>query len=145
MSRVLLDVNVLIAMSWPAHICHRPALQWFATNAQRGWVTCPITEAAFVRILSNPSFSRDALTPHQALALLKANTAHPRHQFWPDDLPLADALKHLVKNIVRHQQVTDAYLLAVVEHHRGALATFDKGIPQLARGIDVNIELIGSS
>src|SRR6266496_2896554 len=132
-------------MSWPAHISHRSALQWFATNSQRGWVTCPVTEAAFVRVLSNPSFSRDALTPRQALALLQANTAHPRHQFWPDDLPLTDALNHSVKNIVGHQQITDAYLLAVAGRHRGALATFDKEIRELARGIDIAVELIGSS
>ena len=144
MSKVLLDANVLIAMSWPAHVSHAAALRWFARNASRGWVTCPVTEAAFVRILSNPAFSPNALVPRQALALLQANVAHSHHHFWPDDLPLVEALGGSVKGVAGHKQITDAYLLALAAHHRGALASFDKGVGELARMVGSSFELVAS-
>lgn len=76
MSQVfLLDVNVFIAMAWPAHRDHDKVQHWLARHAGEGWATCPFTECAFVRIISNPAFSPDALTPADALALLRV---HPR-------------------------------------------------------------------
>jgi predicted nucleic acid-binding protein len=73
----LLDVNILIAMAWPTHRAHEKAQDWLAPHAREGWATCPLTQTAFVRILSNPAFSPNALTPGDALALLRANLAHP--------------------------------------------------------------------
>lgn len=121
----LLDVNALIALSWPGHSCHKSAQQWFAGHASQGWATCPIVEAGFVRILSNPAFSVRAVPPTQALQVLTENLKHPRHLFWPDDISVAESL---VKQqwIVGHKQVTDAYLLGLAMHHRGKLATTDK-------------------
>lgn len=46
--------------------CLRNDLQrflWFARNSAKGWATCPLVEAGFVRILSNPAFSPRAVTP----------------------------------------------------------------------------------
>ena len=40
-----------------------------------------------------------------------------------------------------HQQITDAYLLALAMNHRSKLATLDKGIR--AWGIEAAIEVIG--
>jgi len=54
----LLDVNVLIALLWPPHEAHARTQRWFATNADQGWATCAMTQAGFVRIVSNPAFSR---------------------------------------------------------------------------------------
>src|SRR5438876_957611 len=82
----LLDVNVLIAVAWPAHQAHQKAQQWVARHASDGWATCPFTETAFVRILSNPAFSPNALTPADAFSLLRANLGHPAHRFWADDI-----------------------------------------------------------
>lgn len=47
----------------------------------------------------------------------------------------------LQDRIVGHQQITDAYLLALAMHHRSKLATLDKGIR--AWGIEAAIEVIG--
>ena len=145
MSRVLIDANVLIALAWPAHVFHQPALRWFAKSAQRGWATCPITEAALVRTLSNRAFSSDALSPQQALAVLEVNTAHEHHHFWPDDLSLSDAISRSAKRIAGHKQITDAYLLALAARHRASFATFDKPMRELAPVIGVTVELIGAS
>ena len=125
MSACLLDVNVLVAMAWPQHSAHSAVQRWLVREGRKGWASCPFTQAGFVRIISNPAFSRDALAPEQALSLLRANLEHPAHQFWPAAITLNEALAK-VSTVVGHQQVTDAYLLGLAIHHRGRLATLDR-------------------
>lgn len=131
MSAVLLDVNVLIAPLWPAHEGHRRAQNWFAQNAGAGWATCPFTQAAFVRIVSNPAFSRDAVTPKEAVTLLAANVRHKSHQFWADEIDIVSAIWPLLGRVTGHQQVTDAYLLGLARHKRGKLGTMDRAVAEL--------------
>jgi uncharacterized protein len=124
----LLDVNVLIAAAWPTHQAHQKVQEWIGRHAKEGWATCPFTETAFVRILSNPAFSPSAVTPADALALLRANLQHPAHRFWEDDVSLIQAVGPLSDRLVGHQQVSDAYLLGLVIHRKGKLATLDRGV-----------------
>jgi toxin-antitoxin system PIN domain toxin len=129
----LLDTNLLIALLWPAHSQHPAAMRWFEKHRAVGWATCPMTEAGFVRIVSNPAFSRDFVTPMQALAVLQRNIQSKDHRFWTDEIGLPEALK-LFESLLRcHQQVTDAYLLALAIRKRGILATFDTGIKALLK------------
>lgn len=127
----LLDVNVLIAMAWPTHRAHEKVQEWLARHAREGWATCPVTQTAFVRILSNPAFSPNALSPSDALALLQANLGHPAHRFWPDAVSLANALEPLARRLAGHQQVTDAYLLGLAMHKQGKLVTMDRAVRAL--------------
>ena len=124
----LLDVNVLIAMAWPTHEAHEKVQNWLARHAGEGWATCPHTECAFVRILSNPAFSPNALTPADALALLRANLGHPDHQFWEEDVSFAGVIAPLRQRVVGHRQVSDAYLLGLAIHKKGRLATLDRAV-----------------
>lgn len=126
MSGFLLDANVMIALAWPSHTAHDRAQRWFGKNAHHGWATCPLTELAFVRVISNPAFSPHALTPREALGLLSVNLKHPSHRFWSDAIPLLDATKDVQQKLVGHQQLTDAYLLGLALHHKARLATLDK-------------------
>jgi predicted nucleic acid-binding protein len=87
---------------------------------------------AFVRIVSNPAFSTDALAPLEALSLLATNLAHPAHEFWPDDVGLVEALGPSAKHLQGHRQLTDAYLLGLASRRKGALASFDAGLRELA-------------
>lgn len=132
MSRALLDLNVLTALLWPAHEHHDAAHRWFGHRSKTGWATCGLTQLGFVRIVSNPVFSRDALSPADAVALLAQNLAHPAHEFWPDDLQVPAAVGMLRRTLEGHRQVTDAYLLALASHRQGVLATFDRGLGALA-------------
>lgn len=50
----LLDVNALVALAWDSHIHHARIREWFTANATLGWATCPLTEAGFVRVSTNP-------------------------------------------------------------------------------------------
>jgi hypothetical protein len=128
----LLDTNALIALLWPRHAQHDAATRWFARHRGKGWATCPITELGFVRIVSNPAFSRDAVTPREAAGLLAANTAARDHVFWPADAAQADVTAFAGPRLVGHQQVTDAYLLGLAMRRDGLLATFDEGLMTLS-------------
>ena len=131
MKPYLLDTNVLLALAWPNHVHHAQALDWFRRKGSGGFRTCPITQTGFVRISSNPSFTPQAVTPGEALALLERITRLPRHEFWPDDLSV-DAGFGLQPPIVGHRQVIDGYLLALATEHGGVLATLDRGVAAIA-------------
>ncbi|MGC2451084.1 MAG: TA system VapC family ribonuclease toxin [Candidatus Sulfotelmatobacter sp.] len=137
MSVFLLDANLLIALAWPEHEAHNRAGSWFARHSRNGWATCPFTQAAFVRILSNPAFSPRALSPQNAAAVLAANLKLPGHRFWPDSLPIVDAIDRFGKKISGHRQITDAYLLALSIYQKGRLATMDESIASLGDGVEL--------
>ena len=132
MTAALLDVNVLVALLWPAHEGHERAQNWFARNAGGGWATCPMTQAGFLRIVSNPAFSRDAVTPKEAIQLLAANMQHRAHQFWADEIDVVEAMVPFAERLKGHQQVTDAYLLGMAIKSDGVLVTFDRGLRYMA-------------
>jgi toxin-antitoxin system PIN domain toxin len=128
----LLDVNLLIALSWPEHGQHAPARSWFAKHSRKGWATCPLVQAGFVRIVSNPAFSPRAVTMQEAIEGLRISLQDEAHQFWPDSIAFTDAMLALERPIRDHQQVTDAYLVALAIQNRGKLATLDRKIAQIA-------------
>jgi len=128
---LLLDLNVLIALSWPPHRHHQSVQSWFAKHGAEGWATCPFTQLGFVRILSNPSFSRDAVSPREALRILIANIEHVGHRFWPDELSINMLHDLFSTKLQGHQQINDSYLLAMVIHQKSKLVTLDKGIGDL--------------
>jgi hypothetical protein len=131
MKGYLLDTNLLIALLWPSHEQHDLAVKWFTRHRTKGWATCPITQAGFVRIVSNPAFSRDAVQPREAIHVLAANTAAKDHTFWPDEIPVAEAVAFAGIRLMGHQQVTDAYLLGLAIRRGGVLATLDERIAAL--------------
>lgn len=132
MKAALLDINILTALLWPTHEHHDLAHRWFRDRAAAPWATCSLTQLGFVRIVSNPAFSRDALSPTEALALLGENLSHPAHEFWRDSLQVPPAVKGMEARLQGSKQLTDAYLLALAHQRKGVLATFDRGLRTLA-------------
>jgi uncharacterized protein len=118
----LLDTNVLLALAWPNHQHHAEAHAWFAAHAERGWATCAFTQLGFVRLSANPAYTADAVSPRDAAALLREWTRLKSHHFWAS--PAADDPAIYVRSI-GHQQVNDAWLVAVARHHKGRLVTLD--------------------
>jgi toxin-antitoxin system PIN domain toxin len=148
MSVYLRDTNGLIALSWPTHEAHESVQRWLAKHSNKGWATCSFTQAAFVRIVSNPVFSPDAVTPDEAMTLLSANLQHPAHVFWKGDIPFVDAVKAFRRGIVGHRQVTDAFLLGLAIHNKGRLATLDRGVISLLTATGGNsayVEVLSAS
>jgi toxin-antitoxin system PIN domain toxin len=131
MKGYLLDTNLLIALLWPSHERHELAVKWFTRHRAQGWATCPMTQAGFVHIVSNPAFSRDAVQPREAIHVLASNIAAKDHVFWPDQFPVAEAVAFTGVRLMGHQQVTDAYLLGLAIRRGGMLATLDQGIAAL--------------
>jgi toxin-antitoxin system PIN domain toxin len=127
----LLDVNLLIALAWPSHIHHSQAQNWFARKGRKGWASCPMSQAGFVRISSNPKFIDGAVAPKEAILLLRKVAGASNHQFWPDDVNFAGQSPGSFRYLIGHRQVTDAYLLAIAISRQGMLATLDPGIRSL--------------
>lgn len=138
---VLLDVNVLVALLWPAHTMHSLATAWFEKRpaGRKAWATCAITQAGAVRILSNPALSHGTISAARATAILEENLRRPGHKMWSMDFGWPEALELSRVEIQSHQQVTDIYLIALAVKHKGALATFDKALAKL----NSNIILLG--
>jgi toxin-antitoxin system PIN domain toxin len=139
----LLDLNLLTALFWPSHEHHAVAHDWFDERRVDGWATCPMTQLGFVRLVSNPAFSRDALSVRDALTLLLKNLEHPDQVFWSADRDAA-SLTPTAPSLRGHQQVTDAYLLALAHHHGGLVATFDRGLGHLAAQLGVAIDVVAT-
>jgi toxin-antitoxin system PIN domain toxin len=127
----LLDVNVLIALLWPPHEDHARAQKWFALNSHLGWATCPMTQAGFVRIVSNPAFSRRPVSPRDALDVLQASLQHRAHRFWTEDIAMPEAVSEFGPRLIGHRQVTDAYLFGLAIQKKGRLVTLDRSLGSL--------------
>jgi toxin-antitoxin system PIN domain toxin len=128
----LLDANVLVALADAAHVHHASAAAWFKASSAP-FATCPITQGALLRVLLRLQTVADAASGAKVLA---GFSSHPRHRFWPDSLEYT-ALPWA--GVVGHRQVTDAYLAALARHHRGKLATFDRGLAALHADVTVLI------
>jgi len=127
---VLLDANVLIALLVDDHVHHVAAENWVAGLGEK-FATCPITQGSLVRLLI-----REGQSAATARAVLSGTTAHPRHEFWADDIPYTDMP---VAGIIGHRQVTDAYLAQLARARGSRVATFDQAIAKLHHDV---VELV---
>jgi predicted nucleic acid-binding protein len=126
----LLDVNVLIALVLGGHPYTAAVTQWFISTGGINWGTCVLTEAGFLRIMSNPKAGRKSIEESaEALALF---AQHPGHRFWP----IADSCNTLIApfsgRLFGHLQVTDALLLGLAVQQNGILVTMNRAIRHLA-------------
>ncbi len=126
MKPALLDINVLLALAWPNHQHHGAAHDWFRSEARHGWATCGFTQVGFIRLSSNPAYTPAAVPPPEAAELLQRLIAHKHHRFWPSP-PAADPV--FFAKALGHQQVNDAYLVAVARAQQGRLVTLDTRLP----------------
>ncbi len=127
----LLDANTLIALFDAAHVHHQPAHQWLAHHRAQGWATCPLTQNACIRIISQPAYP-GRLTVADIARRLRLATAAKDHHFWPDSIRLHDPALFAHGVILTPRHLTDLYLLALAVKHHGRLVTFDRRIPSAA-------------
>ena len=122
MGCALLDANVLIALSFSDHPGHVASNAWF--DAYEGVIaTCPVTQGALLRFLL-----RNAVPAPDALTVLDQYRRLENHEFWPDDIGYDLAM---LRGVIGHRQITDAYLIALAESHGGSVATLDRGLATL--------------
>ena len=127
----LLDVNVLVALAWPNHDHHEDAHRWFAA-ARDDWATCPQTEAGFIRISMNARAVGQPISAPAAVALLDGIVTVGQHRFWEDATERGGLSLAVAQRVRGYRQVTDAQLLAVARAHGGVVATFDRGLLEVA-------------
>lgn len=127
----LWDVSALVALTLTSHVHHRAAHA--ALRDRRGaWATTPLTEAALVRLLLNPTVTGRAFAPTQVLSTVAGLHADPRWRWLPDDTSLVTPLIDTTV-LAGHRQVTDLHLVNLAARHGAVLATFDAALlPTLA-------------
>jgi len=132
MNRSLVDVNVLLALLWPPHEDHVAAQTWFAKSGRRAWATSPITQLGVMRLLTNSSVTRGAVSAATAIEVVAEAMQHEGHEFWPLQSQLTAGLRSISGKLLGHRQWTDAVLLLQAVERSGTFVTFDSGVAQLA-------------
>jgi hypothetical protein len=128
----LLDLNVLIALTDDEHRHYQRANQWFDSLGREEWGICPLTEAGFIRLTTNPATGPMFSTFAKAIAVLKDLATQPGYRYWPIFDPWVAVTACFASRITGHQQITDAYLLGLAVKENGVLVTFDRGLKYLA-------------
>lgn len=122
----LLDVNLLVALTWPQHVHHRRAHSWL-TQYDGPWATTPLTETALVRLSMNPRVVERTVTGAEALELLARLRRVPAHRFVEDGSSLAQPRIDL-RRLAGHAQVSDLHLINLCATAGYRLATLDRGL-----------------
>ena len=133
--RLLLDVNVLVALLDEAHVHHAIAQNLIAQPKLK-IATCALTENGVLRVLNLPGYSTYGPAGFEAVRTQLVQLCKDTdHEFWPCDVTLRDDSKIDWSRIMGHNQITDAYLLALAVEHDGTLATLDHRVAiNAARG-----------
>ena len=125
MTALLLDVNALLALGWAEHEAHAAVVKRLGRATP--WATCPITQLGFVRLSATSGIFSRTLSPPQAHAALAALCADKHHHFLATHPSVTEAD---FSQLSGPRQTTDAYLLALAQHHRSRLLTLDRRLAQ---------------
>ncbi len=132
MKLFLLDANVLLALAWPNHPFHHRAVARLARRERRRWATCLLTQAAFVRLSSNPAVIPSAKSPAEAGYLLGELIDDPNHVFLEAKSRQLARLQELLARCHGHNQVNDAFLMWLALCHEASVLTFDAPLRYLS-------------
>jgi toxin-antitoxin system PIN domain toxin len=125
-----------MALGWPNHQFHRAVVARLEKSPAPPWATCALTQLGFVRLSSNPAVVGVRKTPGEAVGLLAELVKDGRHVYL-EPLPPLPGLERHFRHLLGHQQVTDAYLVALAETAGATLLTLDRRVvpPASARGL----------
>jgi hypothetical protein len=141
---LLPDVNVLVAMAWPNHQFHLAAVHRLESS-RNPWATCALTQLGFIRLSSNPAAVGSRKIPAEAAALLTLMVEDARHVFLEAlPSPIAQDFGAALHGLLGHQQVTDAYLLALAGRYQATCLTFDARMKHLTAP-GAKLEILGQS
>ncbi|TWS20133.1 PIN domain nuclease [Tsukamurella asaccharolytica] len=122
---MLLDVNVLLALTWDQHVHHVIAHDRFAELD--AWSTCPATEAGLLRLLLTEHVVGRKVSGGEALGQLAAMRQVRGWGFLADAGSLA-APAIDTRVLMGRRQVTDLQLVNLAASNGTVLATFDGAI-----------------
>ena len=118
-----MDVNVLLALSLDNHVHHLASAEWF-DEADFEWATTPITEAGYVRLMTNSRMVGFSVSVPQAIDGLRDLRKEPGFRFLPDGTSLSEPVIDL-RPMAGTKQVTDFHLVNLAAQNGMRLATFD--------------------
>jgi uncharacterized protein len=123
--RLLLDVNVWVALFDEAHMHHALACKLIAQKKLK-IASCALTENGVLRILNMPNYSTAPKPGFEAIRqMMRRVCSDIDHAYWGNELSLIRDDVIDWSRVMGHNQITDAYLLALAVKHGGALATLD--------------------
>lgn len=126
----LLDVNVLVALILSGHRDHGLVTRWLAGTGDAAWGTCVLTEAALLKVMTNPQAGGQTMeVSRETLAIIGR---HPSHRFWPIPESCSALTDPLAEHLFGHRQVMDAMLLGLAVSRNGVLVTLDPGMRHFA-------------
>lgn len=140
--KLLLDVNVLLALAWPNHQFHAVATGRLESSKER-WATCALTELGFLRLSTNPAVVGSAVSPSEAAALLAKMVSDTTH-IYLGEIPSPENRENLgdIDRLMGPKQLTDLYLLRVAGNSSARFPTFDTRLEALARNL-CSVEVLG--
>lgn len=127
--RALLDANFLIALLDSTHSFNKKAHTWWTKENRFGWASCPITENAVLRVMSNPGYDpRNRISVDDVIAQLDEFISISDHEFYADRISFLDHSIFDGTKILGFRQLTDIYLVALATVNEARLVTFDQRI-----------------
>lgn len=127
----LFDVNVLIALIDEQHVHHSRVMQWVSRSKDLRFATCAVTQAGFVRVISQPTYI-NPISMSQAFDAMSRLASSPLHIWWTLDQQIHDQNVFDHSRIHGHRQLTDLMLLALAVQNQGRLVTLDAKLPLAA-------------
>ena len=90
---------------------------------------CPLVENGVMRVRNALRYSKFAPLGFEPVRQrLIQITNDTDHQFWPDEVNIRSAGVMHFEHLLGHNQLSNAYFLALAIKHGGSLATFDQTV-----------------
>ncbi len=124
------DINVWLALAFPAHQHHNPTRTWFnGAPANRACHFCRFTQMGFLRLANNRSvLPSAAVTQDQAWKVYDHFLSHPRVGFAAEPATLETHLRQFTQGQQFATKLwNDAYLAAFALAGGYEVVTFDRG------------------
>ena len=121
---------MIIALLDSKHASHQRAHDWWQTEDNRSWASCPLTQNGVLRIMSGSGYdSRRRFPIGDVFEQLSEFIENTRHEFWTAEISILDDFLFNLDRIHGPKQLTYIYLLAMATGFKGQLVTFDQSIP----------------
>jgi uncharacterized protein len=141
MKKILLDVNVWVAIVVEVHPLHQVAVDWFAAQEPGSLILCRVTQLGLLRLLCNPRVTQPPLTPAEAWQAERGLRLDSRVVFEAEPEDLQELWRGLTNPLraISTNAWTDAYLAAFAIARDYRLTTFDAG---MSRWSQLSVELL---
>jgi uncharacterized protein len=126
--RLLLDINVLVAIFDESH-AHHTAATALIEKPRVKIATCALTENGVLRIMNLPSYGEYGPVGFESIITKLSMLCNDKdHEYFSCGVSLKDKASINWARVTGHNQITDVYLLALAVANNSALATFDQRV-----------------